>query len=451
MFAFFFSRVMDAPSSSSTFQTPFPTNSVNVLCATTNSGKSTLALNIIKHQHIYFARPLKKILVVLCNPIIDNSEFYTEGVSPELQSILQVTSLDELNLEQDLEEGTFLIFEDVQFLDKKILNAVNLHAHHSHLESVFLIVQGLLGSPDLFKLISLAHRIVLFFGSAASTRVAKYVVTHFFLDPELKEYLHKIISEAEKNKSILLLDINQINGKYKPKFLAISGLDKLAEMKPAIVYPQLNEQDNYDQEFEGNLAEMDHSRFPPGSFVLVPAANVKQKVNQREEEDDEEVDKKTEWERMSDIVERNIDASVPFKKKGPAKNVAMALLQCNKFAVSNDGKTIHIKEDEKKSKIPMLDFILTAIRASGPNEPVNDTFKKFMAILLNNHTPKSFFKNKSLIQAAENIKKRKRETLSSFGSKSNKKYLKKNGKKKFQQTLDRQRSRGRKLASALRE
>jgi len=417
---------MDA-GTATTYQTPFPTHSVNILVATTSAGKSTLVLKIILHQNIYLNRPVQKIIVVLCNPIIDNSSLYTEGVDEKLQDLIQVTSLDDLDLEQDLEPGTFLIFEDVQFLTPKILQAVNFHAHHSNLESVFIIVQGLLGRRELFPILSLAHRVILFFSSASSTRLAKFISSQFFNGPEIKDYLNKIISEAEKNKSILLLELNQINGEYKPKFLAISGLDHLADTKPAIVYPHMNEMENYDREFVDE-AEVDHPSYPPGSFVLIPAANVRRKAIKKKEDSEDSDDKRVEWERMSEIVERNINSSVPIKKRGPAKNVAISMLECNKFAVSNDGKTITIKGDPK-SKIPMLDFILTAIRQSGPNEQVDPTFKKYMNILMDNHTPRSFFKNKNLMM---NIKKRKTVKPVSFAASVNRRH----GRKKFSETLD---------------
>jgi len=421
---------------SSTYTTPFPTNSVNLLVASTNSGKSTLVLNIIKHQTTFLTKPAKKIIVVLCNDLIDNSAFYLDGVDPDLAELIQITTLTNFNLAEDLIEGSFLIFEDVQILTTKITDAVNLHAHHGQLESVFIIVQVLLNS-DLFKLISLAHRVVLFFNSAAATRLSKYIVSTFFLDSELKQYLHKIIVQAERNKCVLLLDINQINGKCKPRFLAISGLDHLADMKPAIVYPHMNEQNNYDTEFEDYEADVENnatvSSMPSGSFLLVPAKNVK-KISRNEaggplSENVKNENKKKEWEQMVHIVEKNINDNVPFKKRGPAKSVAVAMLECNKFTVSNDGKIIWINGDETKSTIPMLDFVMTAIRQSGPNEPVNPVFKKYMVVLMRNHTPRSFFKNKSLLQAGgQTTNKRKRQEISVVSRPST--LRRKNGKKR---------------------
>jgi len=431
-----------------TYLTPFPTNSVNVLCSSTNSGKSTLVLNIIKNQATFLSKPAKKIIVVLCNDRIDNSAFYLDGVDPELAELIQITSLTNLDLSEDLIEGTFLIFEDVQNLTTKIENAVNLHAHHGQLESVFLICQILLNS-DLFKLISLAHRVILFFSCAAATRVSKYIVSSFYLDCELKQYLHKIISEAERNKSVLLLDINQLNGKCKPRFLAISGLDHLADMKPAIVYPHMNEQNNYDTEFEDYEAEVENdstvTAMPSGSFLLVPAKNVK-KISRNEtggggplSEKVKNENNKKQWEQMVHIVERNINDNVPFNKRGPAKSVAIAMLECNKFTVSNDGKIIWINGDENKSTIPMLDFIMTAIRQSGPNEPVNPVFKKYMLVLMQNHTPRSFFKNKSLLEAGS-THKRKRQEVRVVSRPSPLKRKKKNGKKRNEETFDMERN-----------
>jgi hypothetical protein len=46
---------------------PFFTDSVNVICSATNFEKTTLLINILKHQNFCFVRPINKAIIVLCN------------------------------------------------------------------------------------------------------------------------------------------------------------------------------------------------------------------------------------------------------------------------------------------------------------------------------------------------------------------------------------------------
>jgi len=407
------------------FQTPFPPNSVNILVASTNSGKTTLAFEIIKNQQYFFKRKVNKIVLVLCNPLIDNSEFFLDDIDPDLKELIVVKSIDEFDIESDLEAGTFLIFDDVQTVNRKILDCVNLFAHHADLESVFIICQGLLGSKDLFPLVSLTHRIVLFFSAAGATRLSRFIISSFFQDPELKEYLRGIVARAEKNKSVLLLDVNQLNGVNKPKFLAIDGLDHLAEGRPAIVYPHLNEKNNYkkmkydeyEAELSGDSNDNDdnvgedgnnHVDVPEGSYVLVPAANVKRKkkkgkfdatMSSSSSSDQNPSYAKKVWDEMVHAIEQDIIRSVRVDKRSEAFNVAVAILKTKQFTVNPDGRSMAIV-GLPKSRIPVLDFVMTAIRKSGPNEIADDNYVDYMRILLDNHTPRNFFKNKLLVKTA---------------------------------------------------
>jgi hypothetical protein len=48
-----------------------------------------------------------------------------------------------------------------------------------------------------------------------------------FVNSELKEYFKTIISYAERNKNIVLFELNEIARKDKPHFLAISGFENI--------------------------------------------------------------------------------------------------------------------------------------------------------------------------------------------------------------------------------
>jgi len=204
----------------SSFSTIFPRNSVNIISANTNAGKTHFALEVIKNWKFYNPTPLTRVVVVLCNSSVDGNVYKLKDVDFPID----IYSIGEFEVDEHLSEGCFLIFEDVQVVTDTILRCINIYAHHCNLASLFLICQSLLGSSDLFRLISLSHRVILFFSSSAGCRVCKYISTSFFQDAELKARLAEIISFAEKNKHILLLEVNQLNGSNKSNFLAVSGL-----------------------------------------------------------------------------------------------------------------------------------------------------------------------------------------------------------------------------------
>jgi hypothetical protein len=52
-----------------------------------------------------------------------------------------------------------------------------------------------------------------------------YIRQYFFVNSDLKDYFKQIISFAERNKSIVLFELNEIARKDKPHFLAISGFE----------------------------------------------------------------------------------------------------------------------------------------------------------------------------------------------------------------------------------
>jgi len=193
---------------------------VNIISATTNAGKTHFVLQVIKNWSFYNPTPLERVVVVLCNNSVDGSIYKLQGEDFPID----IYTIDDFEVEDHLSQGCLLIFEDVQIVTDTILRSINVYAHHYDLASLFLICQSLLGNSDLFRLISLSHRVILFFSSSAGTRVCKYISTSFFHDFDVKARLKEIISFAEKNKHILLLEVNQLNGKNKSNFLAISGL-----------------------------------------------------------------------------------------------------------------------------------------------------------------------------------------------------------------------------------
>jgi len=360
-------------------------------------------LHILKHKQEYFQTDPAKTIVVLCNNRVDGSAYEEQGDA-------DVITLQDFDVEVHLRPEIVLIFEDVQFLTEKITDCINIYAHHFNLAAVFVVVQGILGSDDLFRLLSLTHRLILFYSSSVCTRLSQYLNSHFFQDQDLKAYIRAIRHYSESRKNILLLELNQIQGKNKTRFLAISGLGNIAcgekMTPPPVYYPHLSEKKNYRDKFGDNEADVDvddedgEDEFPDDTYVLVPAKNVRKHrkigsggvVNSEDE-------RAQIWNNMVKEIEIDIESSLPAKKWQVAKNIMRSILKSKLFSVSTDGKVLMIK-GKPKSSLPFLDYIIAAVRQSGPNEIGDPLNVQITKLLLSRNTPTIFFKNKSLLRDA---------------------------------------------------
>ena len=152
---------MDSDQEGRNYFTPFFPNSVNLISASTNSGKTTLVLNFLKFKKNCFVDPnFNRAVVVLCNDKV-NAETYLELANENFQ--VEVCSLLEFIPEQILNDNDVLIFEDVSELPPVLSESMNVLAHHYNLNSIFLITQSILKGEKFKQLLSLAHRVILFF------------------------------------------------------------------------------------------------------------------------------------------------------------------------------------------------------------------------------------------------------------------------------------------------
>jgi hypothetical protein len=194
---------------------PFFPHSVNVICSATNSGKTTLLINILKHKEFCFVQPIQKAIIVLCNPQV-SGEPYLELADDSLD--IEVIYLEEFSPKDHLSSNVALIFEDVPSLTKDILDCINVFAHHLNLASLFIVCQSIFAEEEFKLLLSLAHRIFIYFSGTGGTKLAQHIRQFFFVNAELKEYFKTIISYAERNKNIVLFELNEIARKDKPHF-----------------------------------------------------------------------------------------------------------------------------------------------------------------------------------------------------------------------------------------
>lgn len=402
---------------------PFFPHSVNVICSATNSGKTTLLINILKHKEFCFVQPIQKAIIVLCNPQV-SGEPYLELADDSLD--IEVIYLEEFSPKDHLSSNVALIFEDVSSLTKDILDCINVFAHHLNLASLFIVCQSIFAEEEFKLLLSLAHRIFIYFSGTGGTKLAQHIRQFFFVNAELKEYFKTIISYAERNKNIVLFELNEIARKDKPHFLAISGFENIFNQtsddssdesdliaKPTVIFPHLHKQHKYETMFHDNETEIegiDPATLPRGSYLLVKAENVTSKKTKKQNQMLNETDCEKDWKVVNDVISSDIETGLLYAKQQKAKNLAKSILNSKFFCITDKGKAIMIK-DQPKTKAPLLDFLNAATRSNGPNEVSDIRFVIFTKYLLKSLTPQSHFKNKALLNAALNKKIKNNKTI----------------------------------------
>jgi hypothetical protein len=398
-----------SPSPSRDFQ-PFKRNSVNLIAAPTNSGKSYLVAHLIRHRHIYFAgNPVGRVIYVYCNP--SSPRFGLRPTSPstppasplhaadaeDIFAIIQEDEKDEeeeeektttsrraeeeeeleiihLRLEDFTSPETFLrerdlvVFEDVHFFHPSIELTVDVYTHHLNLCATFIICQALIGGErkqKLSPLLNLVHNVLLLFSSNAATRYFKYILNYFFHDDELKAYLKQILSFGQRYKQAAWLEVNSI-GSRPSKHLAITSLNRLADAENphCFCHPPPFAADKLLKSQEDCFAHMDVEELahaPPNTFILVPAKNVvkvttSKRVVAAADGDDvahanglsHKCAAEEKWDQVNDIIENRIEGIFDHAKWRKAKNLAVDILSNPDLCVSDDGKWLMMRQGDDK-------------------------------------------------------------------------------------------------------
>ena len=400
------------------FFTPFYPHSVNIVSAPSNAGKSTLLQNIIKNKKNCFVRPINRVVVVFCNEKVTSLP-YDELQTEDL--IIESCYLQNFET-QDLTVNDLVIFEDVLKITSEIQETIKVLAHHIDLASVFIVVQCVY-NDDFKVLLSISHQLIIFLNGSQGTKLAQQIRQYFFINPETKEKIKDIISSAEKYKEVVLIKLNNIARPDEPYFFSISGLENFVQefnvSKRTFVFPQLHCEHLYKTMFNDNYVEMDidPASIPKGSYVLVPAANVKQKsVKSASEKNSKEKD----WETLTTLLTNEIETGVlNYSRQKFALNIAKYMLSSKKFSFSKDGRAVMII-NEPKTLVSVVDYLDTSSRSAGPNELTNPIFLRFTKILLDARMPKLFVKNKNLLYGIKNNKE-----------KMNNVYIRKNQRRHF--------------------
>jgi hypothetical protein len=377
---------------------PFYANSVNLLSSTTNGGKTTFLLNVLKHREIYFSCPVEGVIVVMCNPVVEG-DVYKDLETDHFP--IEIVYFE--NFEADhLKENFVVIFEDVSIVSQIIFDVINVYTHHLNLSSVFVVCQSVF--KDKFKeLLSITHNVIFSFSGANGVRLAKYINHYFCAGDDLKKYLTEITNLSSTLNSLVLLQINPIARKDRPTYYAIVGIENLYKDDDehlTLVFPQLGSEIMYKTMYEDNETELenvDGESFPNNTFVLVPMKNVKKKTNSSEKSPTS-VEQK--WQYLNEnLKEEILNMFTHTKKQRPALLIASKMLKNKDFSFSKDGSQVMIKS-KPNTQISTLDFLDLASRPSFPNEPPKpkqNVYSQFARKLIENGAPESIIKNKALL------------------------------------------------------
>jgi len=371
---------------------PFIPNSVNILTAPTNSGKTTFLIDTLRHLNLYYTGPVEGVIVVLCNSCVDG-EIYKQLESEHFNVEIEYCETFEPNI---LKENYVLIFEDVSNLDPIILECCNVKAHHLNLASIFVVVQCVLDN-SVKPLLSLAQNIIFSYTGVNGVRLSKHINKFYTAGQDLKDYLTRITLNSSKLNSLLLLQLNQIARQDQPNFFAIAGIQNMHKKNPAqptIVFPQLSKMSHYENAYDDNETELDldPSNLPQDAYVLVPVRNVKKKSQRAKEETSQE----KKWNDMNETLKQEIQLNMKLKKQQPALQIVSKMLRYSAFSFSPDGSVVQLT-GKKETAVPLLDFLQVAARPAVPNEKPNPLFVLFVRTLIKRGAPTSMILNKSLL------------------------------------------------------
>ena len=352
-----------------------------------------------------------------------------------------------------VQPGDVVILDDLQTLTKSVEHLVNYGAHHYQLV-VFLVTQSCLGSP-LYSLLKSVHNLVLLFANNSASSLARHVKSTFFLSSDTRSCLEDIFAHAEKTKSTVVLKINSVaTSPFHRSVLAFSGVENLfaeQQKQPAgkqragagasaqreVTFPfcAVYVETKYREDML-QASRTRKVRLPAAAgfasdeaFVLVPLQNVQvgknddddDDDNDEEDRDDNDVDDdgspkkkkkkvclRRQWDEMNRQLESEIETGFDFAKWNVAKNLMREVLKCPQVCISSDFRLAYVDRQE----FSIIDFLQVATRKSGPGEVTASaargsrrrpaprdfvaSFVPLLAVLLANHAPVSYVKNKRL-------------------------------------------------------
>jgi hypothetical protein len=427
------------PDASRQYFHPFPAASSTLIVAPPYTGKSYFVKQLLESQELYFEKPVTRVVVINCDERVKFYEleepkaaFVDEGLNGPFQR-RQLPRVEQYVWDTfdsgTLEEGDVVLVDDLQVITPRVRELITALAHHCFLGHLFVICHGVLGTR-MYELLSYVHRVCLFTASTAVVRLGLYIVQRFYVDPELKEFLKKVIGICERQQEILILEINNLPGNVQPYHVALSHLTKLknpdASFAMAYSYPsrsglyeKLAREKRITRVSRTLLEALPSKEYlPQGSFLILNPSNVQELKDKEAREKEEEEDgvpvhegesegdclrkQSEEWDQAVSELESRIEDFVDPKggKWLLAKNLLKEILRNSNICIMENRKEMMLLEKES-TRVSVLDFITNAIRRAGPTEKETRgnsseyrLYRLYVESLLNNLCPKILFKNK---------------------------------------------------------
>ena len=404
---------------------PFPRNSSTLLVAPSCSGKLYFLKVVLEHSHLYFRDVITRVIVVNGNSKI---KFYELENRSDIQ-VLQFTwpDFETWDYENQLEAGDIIILDDLSHFNSSARKLVNQLLHHLNLNHIFLVVHSLL-QQKTYELLNVVHAVLCFMQCSAVVRLCSYIVQTFYKDIELRDFVKKIVSLCEKEKTTLLLEINSLSVDKSARHIAVSHLLSLANTFPklsfAVVYPYpmdmyeyqnspLLEQSDSIESLAGSATQDFPAHLIEGSFVILNTASVaawKQKEDQEIAQTclPSVATEEALWNQTTLEIEQRIENYLPSVKWLLGKNLLREILTNPDVCILKDKKHMIIY-DNQKLKVSILDFILEATKKKFPtalhyqphkrHHVTSDyqLYRVYVKSLLSHSAPKMLFKNKLLL------------------------------------------------------
>lgn len=405
----------------------FPRQSVNLLSAPSNTGKTTLLKNVLKFRQHFFDRDgVRGLVYINCNARNDTAALENPFEDLEDEMEVLVLALHEIEDIDDLlkpRAGYVVILDDVVTIHPTVEHLITYATHHSDV-TLFVVTQSLL-SNKLFSLLYKVHTVTLFFGNSSTPPLARHLLNYFFLDDETKRSLKSYFSSCEKNKLTCVVKLNNVASApraYK-KVQLFAGIDQLfsGPRGYCVVYPEANQAESLASLMEFG-PEVDDD-----TLVLVKARHVIRK-NTKEEEGGAEQGSgaadpvKSKWTQMFNTVVEDLKQNFEVKKWKSVIGLFKEILRVDKFTLGSkaDGyKTLLLKGKKLAKSCSLIDFIHLLTRRSHPLERPDKylEFLPFIKLLLKKKVPKSLIKNQKALDLGEGKKLPKSPALSRHGRK----------------------------------
>lgn len=356
----------------------FSPQSITLITATSNSGKSHFISEVLQNKEWFFSTDQIQRIVYI------NGNINSVHNPPDLDNLILLSFDDLEHHENLLEEKDCVIIDDLLYLTPGVIKLLKYSTHHQNL-TCFVLTQSILGDK-LFSLTRLVHNLILLFNTSAATRIVLEILPKYFISNQTKTYLKTIVAEAERNKSILLLKLNSV-ASFTSKILCYSQLERLVSDFYCLAYPDLQHMDEFQRK------GIDLTNVPGDQLVIVPARYVIQQKNIEGKCTAEE-----KWSELVKSLNEDIENVFKFSKWTHCKSLAREILKNEDICISSDYRLILIK-NKPRFQVPFIDFLAIATRKHAPTENATKYYylAPLMTVLKQNNLPESLIHNKLLL------------------------------------------------------